>query len=326
MTCISEERLARLALEPAEDADAVSHLQQCAACRTHFDAMRLLTHQLAEIHAKLGERHEEARERLLAILPAAIRPPEPARPWNLIFRWIGGLSMRQRMTALGGVGVAASLAFLLLLGAIDTKRLSAMEQMAENVQKAKSWKYNLTVRITRDSPASGKPSVSEYSHIIYGLASGSSRIESIDSSEWKGSGPEVVEVNPAGKPGIVANYREKTFRRLAARQAGRLSGSLDDFENLCTFSGRADRELGVKEINGKKARGFQVDMKKVNGESGMAEIWLDPESNLPLLVRYELKMPGRTINDVISDIQWNIDLDPKLFETTPPKGYSEGAP
>ena len=38
--------------------------------------MRTMTHQLAEAHVKFDVGHEEARERLLAILPAASRRPE----------------------------------------------------------------------------------------------------------------------------------------------------------------------------------------------------------------------------------------------------------
>ena len=38
----------------------------------------------------------------------------PAWPWYLVTHWIGGLTMKQRMAALGCLGLAALLGFLLL--------------------------------------------------------------------------------------------------------------------------------------------------------------------------------------------------------------------
>ena len=49
------------------------HLEQCASCRAGLAAMHVLRHELAEAHSKFDQGHEEARERILAILPAANR-------------------------------------------------------------------------------------------------------------------------------------------------------------------------------------------------------------------------------------------------------------
>ena len=166
--------------------------------------------------------------------------------------YVGGLSMRQRF-AFGGVGVAALLGLILLSGVIDTRPVSAMEKMAENVRKAKSFKYTLTVRITRDPPVPGIPTVSDSSNVIYRLASGSSRIEYTDNPDWKGPGPACVEIMPVGKRGIHIYHPHKTFRCFRAREADTPWGAYDDLERLGTFSGEADRDLGVKEINGKRS-------------------------------------------------------------------------
>ena len=252
---------------------------------------------------------------------------ESARPRNRITHWIGGFTVRQRIAALGSFGVAAALVFFLLWVGIDTKPVSAMEKMAENIRKAKSYKYNMIVRITYESPEPGRPRVSEYEHVIYRLASGEARTEDIRKPGWKGPGPESTEICLLNKPGIYIDWQQKTFRRLPARQTASYSGRLDDLENLGRFSGDADRELGTKEINGKKARGFHIDMKKMGGDSGFMEIWLDTESDLPVLIcTQHTKFPGHTFDDVYKDIQWNIDFDPKLFDATPPEGYTDVTP
>ena len=235
--------------------------------------------------------------------------------------------MRHRIAVLGSLGVATILGFLLLCGGIDTKRVSAMEKMAEEIRKAKSYKYNMIVRITYENPEPGRPRFSEYEHVIYRLASGEARTEDIRKPEWKGPGPESTEICPLDKPGIYIDWQQKTFSRLPGRQTASYAGRFDDLENLGKFSGDADRELGTKEINGKKARGFHIDMKKIGGDSGFMEIWLDTESNLPVLINTQnTKWPGHTFNDVYKDIEWNLDFDPKLFDATPPKGYTDVTP
>jgi hypothetical protein len=146
---------------------------------------------------------------------------------------------------------------------------------------------------------------------------------------WKGPGPNETEIIPFDKPSITINHQKKKYYHRTKEPQGASVFADMELENLGRFSGKADRELGTKEIGGKKVRGFQIDMKKMEPESdsGLAEIWLDIDCNLPVLVRYEgIKHQFSTSTDIITDIQWNIDLDPKLFDTTPPEGYTDATP
>jgi outer membrane lipoprotein-sorting protein len=249
--------------------------------------------------------------------------------------------MRQRIAAFGGIGVAALLGFLLLWGGVETKSLSAMEQMAENVRKAKSYKY---ISIVRERDPGREPTVSESS--VYWLAPGLARTEITRSdSSWKGPGPEVVRIEAAGKPCIQIYRRTKEYRVYPALKSAPYSHGVDKLEDLGRCSGQADRQLGTKEINGKVARGFEIDMAKIYavvdggrelkktaaGDSiptRKAEIWLDPDSNLPVLVRTTGSKTylGGSSETEFKEIQWNIDLDPKLFDTTPPEGYKDVTP
>lgn len=64
-------------------------------------------------------------------------------------------------------------------------------------------------------------------------------------------------------------------------------------------------------------------MKPAPADFERAEIWIDLQSNLPVVVRYEgSRILESTSTTEIRDIQWNVDLDPKLFDPTPPKGYA----
>jgi len=58
----------------------------------------------------------------------------------------------------------------------------------------------------------------------------------------------------------------------------------------------------------------------------VAEVWIDPESSLPVLVQFKMTKDRSEQTIRFQDFHWNIDLDPKLFDTTLPKGYTDDTP
>ncbi len=222
------------------------------------------------------------------------------------------------------VGLAALLAFMLLWSGGTAQQASAMEKMAENIRKAKSYTYQVTVH----DESGSVPPRPDLKAKAYWIAPGSVRIE-MTYPEWKGPGPEQVNIYPLGKPGIHIFHPHKTFAQIPLRQKQPLSAGSDDIESLGKFSGKADRQLGTKSIDGKNAQGFVIDSQKVhpNSPPGTIEVWLDTATNLPLFIRSEVRLsPTRATVEERSDIRWNIDLDPKLFDPTPPKGYTDVTP
>ena len=259
---------------------------------------------------------------------AAFRTSETARLRNRITSWIGGSTMRQRI-ALGGIGLVAAVAILLIWTVSSTTPVSAMEKMAEEVRKAKSFKCTAIGKGTSVLKFGDPPKTVETKResrtTEYRFAPDSIRMEDINSDTWNGPGPELLKITPGGNnPYIMIDNRQKTFqiRTLSEKQEREIA--LFSPDKLGRLRGEADRDLGDKEINGKKARGFIVDPKKIDPElstPGVLEIWLDNETNLPVLIRTEGKSENGSWTTETTDIQWNIDLDSKLFDTTPPEGY-----
>ena len=56
------------------------------------------------------------------------------------------------------------------------------------------------------------------------------------------------------------------------------------------------------------------------------EVWLDSATDLPLEFGYTLKNERGPEFLRVTDCRWNIDVDQKFFDATPPKGYSEVMP
>ncbi len=273
----------------------------------------------------------------IAVAKIAAEHPSSVRSISPLRRII--MNRRFQLSAGVIVSTAALLGFLLLWGGSATQPVSAMEnameKMAESMQKAKSYKYTQTLRETL-SPEPGKPPHTQVeTETGYWRTPGSKRFEIETVPDPDGKGRQELLILPAGRPGIVADHGRKVFIRGTAGADESLT--MPDVElvwelkNLGKFSGKPDRELGTKEIAGRKARGFEIDNKRLDpvltpglflwGRAPV-QIWLDDESSLPILCSRDVGTTG----SITTQIQWNVDLDPKLFDPTPPEGYTDITP
>jgi outer membrane lipoprotein-sorting protein len=87
-------------------------------------------------------------------------------------------------------------------------------------------------------------------------------------------------------------------------------------ENLKTLPYKADQMLGKKDVDGRVLQGFRVVE-----ESVINTIWIDPKTGE--LVRVEMEFtnaPG--MNKIMTDFQFNVELDDSLFSLTPPEGFT----
>jgi outer membrane lipoprotein-sorting protein len=87
-------------------------------------------------------------------------------------------------------------------------------------------------------------------------------------------------------------------------------------ENLKALPYKADQVLGKKDIDGRVLRGFRVVE-----ESVINTVWVDPKTRE--LVRVEMEFtnaPG--MNKIMTDFQFDVELDDSLFRLTPPEGFT----
>jgi hypothetical protein len=247
------------------------------------------------------------------------------------------MNRRFQLSAGAIAGLAAMLGFVLLWGGNAAQSVSAMEKMAESIRKAKSFKAAVVLG-KRPASETGTPPGQCFG-ALYWLATGSWRLDLKGKVPYESpSEQDRIQIHVAGKPWMVFIDRENKRTNKCAMPKQREPDGPDIIEKLSEFSGHADRDLGVKDINGKKAHGFEIDMNKiitspnrdVSQPKQMAEVWIDPESSLPVLVQFNYSMSQKQTADVLffrlQEFQWNIDLDPNLFDTTPPKGYTDTTP
>ncbi len=93
-------------------------------------------------------------------------------------------------------------------------------------------------------------------------------------------------------------------------------GAFAVVERLRSLPCQADEVLGEKEIDGRVLQGFRVIEESVTNT-----VWVDPQTRQ--LVRVEMEYadaPG--MNIIMTDFQFNVELDDSLFDLTPPEGYT----
>ena len=229
--------------------------------------------------------------------------------------------------ALSSVGVASVVGVFLLWAGGVTRPVFAMEKMAECIRLAKSYKVTMITEIKFVDEPGKPPATAEMSSETYWLAPKSYRME-VKGNRFAGE-LDATDIFPTGRPGIHIDHKGKRYHREPVRLGD--DSPLMILDELSQFSGQADRTLGTKEINGKRAWGFEIDGKKIDSDAypGPVEIWLDSESNLPVFLHYEMHSPAMPTTSMavrMEDFQWNVALAAKLFEAEAPAGYLELTP
>ena len=72
--------------------------------------------------------------------------------------------------------------------------------------------------------------------------------------------------------------------------------------------------LGQKEIDGQLVQGFRVTSMGIS-----TDIWVDPETVVPVMIEGEIPGMGKT---KMTDFEFDVELDDDLFDMTIPEGYT----
>jgi outer membrane lipoprotein-sorting protein len=234
------------------------------------------------------------------------------RPLSTLRRTL--MSRRFQLSASAAVALAVMVGLLLPWGG-TMQSASAMEKMAESVRKANSFKATVVMEDTE----AGKESMT-----ISWVAPGWSRSDIKDA----GHAEDITQLFFADRLLMVQLDRKaKTLKREPCNH----QPGITEITRLGEFTGQADRDLGFKKIEGKKAYGFEIAAARLwphnfQDSSIVAQVWIDSDSSLPMLV--ELLPDGKDLRGLVRmrDFQWNIAMVPETFDTRLPKGYTDITP
>ena len=133
-----------------------------------------------------------------------------------------------------------------------------------------------------------------------------------------GAGSVVSIIDGTQKKGILINHSEKQFSEMNFSNLPQDKPEIEFFEWVRTLLDRADEVLGEKEMDGRRVQGFRVSEKGMIGT-----FWIDTETGD--LARVEAEFPNAPgSHGVMTDFQFDVELEDSLFSLTPPEGYTQG--
>ncbi len=257
--------------------------------------------------------------------------------WNRLSRRLRRLTVKQRLAA-GSAGLSALVALVLLLVALSPPTpLSAMARMAQQLRDVKSYSYQVR-GVSTWQPDDGKPLTTwtetgatywrEPSAFHSELKISKTEAATANRPQTEEVIEHFAEIFPAGALGIFIDYTTKTYRRQPYVPTGSATCPLEYLRVIREELGEVTRELGTKKIGGRQARGYVLTPKNTHEKHPLhpLEVWVDPKTDLPIEFGFTVQEPTRSTEWKATDFRWNTDLDPKLFEPTPPAGFADVTP
>jgi outer membrane lipoprotein-sorting protein len=245
-----------------------------------------------------------------------------------------------RRLAIGGIGVSAAAVVVIAMLLLNPRQpLSAMERMARQLREVTSYSYHLSSTNTRNVQDGKQITTWSEEGDVYWRAPDAFHFEDKIVKREAPVPPDgpaeellehFLEVFPAGKPGVLVDHKRRTFLREDFEPIGSRTYPWQPLKMIREGEGEVIRELGTKGLGGKQARGYVTRLK--GGDPPRShdwEVWVDPETDLPLELGYTVddrKEPRSTTVLRVTDFQWNIELDARLFDSKPPEGYTEKLP
>lgn len=298
-----------------------------------------VTDQLDELHTAVNQRHGRGRERLLAGLDTHAAPVRlPAVVWP---RWL-----------LGGMWLSAACLAAAVFFLATARPLSAMERMARAIEQVTSFTWRLE-SVSISTAGKGRRlhdvNVGRWRREPLGLHA---TMRSTETKRNDAEAPDSVsllvdiEETHGAQRGILIDHRHMTYWWTPGLAGVAAPGNspLAAIYKVRAHRGRELRDLGERDIEGRKAQGVEIllDDADPETESGPAtpetalgqsrgwdwrnvtvEAWFDPETDLPI----EFSMTRRGKDYVTTyrytDLCWNLDFEADAFTPSVPDGYNE---
>lgn len=333
--CLTTEQVLQFAWRLDDDGPSSEHVAHCEMCRQQVEKWQAVPIQL-RTGLLSNDYIERERHRLLASLASESPseneshrisltpsldtsregPRETSASLSSPVRNLGAIAMRHKRSL-----SAVCLLFVLsvVFWPLSGSRVSLAQETAKAISNAKSVRFELTQ--TAVLKLGGKTQEFKMEGRGFWNSSGAQRMELLREGKL-----DQVSIMFRDRMGVDINHTAKSFRALGPR-AGQMS-PLMKIQQLGSFKGKADQELGDQEIDGVASSGFELAMNKVDDAAGNGtmQVWVSKKTHLPVRLIYKMKFGPQDATMVMEKFEWNIALDESLFSSTPPPGYTDITP
>lgn len=216
-----------------------------------------------------------------------------------------------RYASVGGLVACLAVAAGVMWGGGKADAAGQLKAALENQAKAKTVRGTITITVANPPPGTPGRTVLKF----YGEGS-KARME---------DGPFVTVSD--GTRRVVFDHAAKVARFSPVKDA---KESIDFAKAMAANVGKIVDSAGGKDkvmpaaeatIGGEARPGLKVAGAVLPGDDEKVDvtIWLDRKRNVPLRIEYKSTGPIKGTN--VSDYVYDENLDPKLFDMTPPVGY-----
>ena len=235
-------------------------------------------------------------QQLLADTLLALRKAETQTHKNIFTRIL-------TMKPLTKIAASILLAFGLSLLAFVMLRPNsvAWADVVNKVATAKALAFTATTQI----PMAPKPMTMKFLM----TSDGHSRIEQPNNQG-------VTIMNTRTGETLSLNTQNKLATLIKVPNKAAAEGLADPIEAFKQLKDKDAKDLGEKEIDGRKVKGFS----STNGSADY-EVWADKTTGDPVRIEWVMPAWGGKTTIVMTEFSVNPQIDPKLFDLTIPEGY-----
>lgn len=224
----------------------------------------------------------------------------------------GEMSMLKKLS-LGSLATSILVVACIFVGNLFLVKES-LADVVEQLRKVTSYQAKMRIETQVEE---GKPAIVQTS-TLYWKAPGAQRMDSSVRMPGRQAESSTVSIRFPDKPGIELDNGNKTFRVLPAAAGPR--SPLMAMEQLASYRGEAEKNLGAKKIDGTNCYGFSLPLNEVDENllDGTMEVWVDRETDLPIEIHMHV-FPG--VDMITSDFEWNKQFDKSVFEVAAPENF-----
>ena len=277
-----------------------------------------LDNDLNKVYEAFNQSHDHLREKLMASLPARL----PNRATH-IRKSIAGTIMKTKIIRLAAAAAVIVVAVLIGMhyfgGSIDMTSV-AWADLAGKVEHIENVVYRITVTMT-GLPKKQAPQAEAlvYTSLEYGT-----RMEKYIGDELA----MITYIVPKERIYVTVIPTEKKYVQMVIPpdKAEQMNEENDPRLMIKQVMSTEYEQLGPDQINGVDVEGIEAKGPRVMGgmfEYATARLWVEIGTDLPVRAEIEgvVAAGQMQMRVVMDDFQWNVELEPSLFEPNIPADY-----
>ena len=293
-------------LDAEQTNDVEKHLSECEICRTELEKIVALLKTADEMKTKIADQQlcESAKNTLFASI-------KETKPSSNIEKSLLKIIFRSPIMKLAAAAMIV-IAIIIGLGRFGSSSIA----FGDVLKKIQGSSYTFDLKMNEGN-ASNMVSFLEPGRVRFDT-DGQMKVSSILDAQ-KGKNLILFHSQKVGRI-----FDKSDLAQALTSETGFIGLLFEPVENLWNLKDGTEKEIGEKEIEGRKAKGFKV-FQEDNFCKSEITIWADLKTSEPVLVEIIMSPKDNSIESatyILGNFKLDVKLDEKLFSLEVPEGYT----